>query len=170
MTTKLLTSYRLPRRVAGEVVWTDEQARTLEANASVSEDLRTFSVDGTTYSVESVTISEDGKTLLQNANLILVVDKSSTVLDLFGQPRAGRARAERILLAIARQLLPSSERDRYLEEFRAELLDVPDDTRLPHALSLLRGVFVVRLRRGFKKEATDAAARRGQGIALDETI
>jgi hypothetical protein len=67
------------------------------------------------------------------------------------------------MLTIAVWLLPPSERDRYLEEFRAELLDVPDDTRLSHALSLLRGVFVLRLRGGFKKEATDAAARRAKG-------
>lgn len=77
--------------------------------------------------------------------------------------RSERARSSHFLLAIAVRLLPPSERDRYLEEFRAELLDVPRDTRLSHALSLLRGVFVLRLRRGLRKEAADAAARRAKG-------
>jgi hypothetical protein len=63
------------------------------------------------------------------------------------------------VLAIAVRLLLPSERDRYLEEFRAELLDVPGDKRLLHALSLLRGVLVLRLRRGLKK-AINVAVRR----------
>ena len=44
-----------------------------------------------------------------------------------------RLRSAHFLLTIAVQLLPQSERDRYLEEFRAELLDVPRDMRLSHA-------------------------------------
>jgi hypothetical protein len=71
-------------------------------------------------------------------------------------------RSAHFLLAIAVWLLPLSERDRYLEEFRAELLDIPRNTRLPHALSLLRGTFLLRLRRGFKK-VTDVAIRRAKG-------
>jgi conflict system STAND superfamily ATPase len=70
---------------------------------------------------------------------------------------------DNFLLAIAVQLLPPSERDRYLEEFRAELLDIPSNMRPSHALSLLRGVLVLRLRLGLKKEATDAAVRRAKG-------
>jgi hypothetical protein len=76
--------------------------------------------------------------------------------------RAERVPPVHFLLAIAVRLLPLSERDRYLEEFRAELLDVPRNTRLTHALSLVRGVFVLRLRRGLNK-ATDAAVRRAKG-------
>lgn len=76
--------------------------------------------------------------------------------------RSERARSSHFLLAIAVRLLPPSERDRYLEEFRAELLDIPGDTRLSHALSLLRGVFVLRLRRGLRKETADAAVRRAK--------
>lgn len=82
------------------------------------------------------------------------------VLVLF---QARRLRSEHFLLSIAVRLLPPSERDRYLEEFRAELLDLPRNTRLSHALSLLRGVFVLRLRRGLKNKATDAAVRRAKG-------
>ncbi len=67
------------------------------------------------------------------------------------------------MLAIAVRLLSLSERDRYLEEFRAELLDIPPNTRLSHALSLLRGVLVLRLRRGLKNKAADAAVRRVKG-------
>lgn len=77
-------------------------------------------------------------------------------------PHSEPGRSERLLLGAAARLLPPSERDRYLEEFRAELLDVPGDTRLSHALSLLRGVLVLRLRRGLKKEAADAVARRAK--------
>jgi hypothetical protein len=80
--------------------------------------------------------------------------------DPFKRSPAEPARTERVLLAIAVRLMSSSERDRYSEEFRAELLDVPGDTRLSHVLSLLRGVFVLRLRRGSKKEAADASVRR----------
>lgn len=76
--------------------------------------------------------------------------------------RLERLRSAHFLLAIAVQLLPPSERDRYLEEFRAELLDIPRNTRRSHVLSLLRGVFVLRLRRGLKK-VTDATARRAKG-------
>ena len=72
------------------------------------------------------------------------------------------ARLTRFLLAIAVRLLPPSELDRYLEEFRAELLDVPHDTQLRHTLSLLRGVFVLRLRRGIRSKAADAAARKAK--------
>jgi hypothetical protein len=75
------------------------------------------------------------------------------------RPRPEHVRLAHSLLAIAVRLLPPSERDRYLEEFHAELLDVPRDTRLRHTLTLLRGVLVVRLRRGLKKKAADAAAR-----------
>jgi hypothetical protein len=86
------------------------------------------------------------------------------------QSRRGRSeqairtadRRVRFLLKIVVRLLPPSERDRYSEEFHAEMLDVPRDTRLSHALSLLRGVSVLRLRRGLKK-ATDAALRRVKG-------
>lgn len=70
--------------------------------------------------------------------------------------RSEHARSSHFLVAIAVRLLPPSERDRYLEEFRAELLDMPRDTQLSHALSLLRGAFVLRLRRGLKKP-TDLA-------------
>jgi hypothetical protein len=66
----------------------------------------------------------------------------------------------RFLLTIAVRLLPRSERDRYLEEFRAELLHLPSDTRLWHALSLLRGVFVLRLQGDAKNKAADAVAGR----------
>jgi hypothetical protein len=41
------------------------------------------------------------------------------------RPRAERTRSAHFLLAIAARLLPPSERARYVEEFRAELLDVP---------------------------------------------
>jgi hypothetical protein len=69
----------------------------------------------------------------------------------------------RSVLAIAVWLLPPPERARYFEEFRAELLDIPSNTRLSHALSLVRGVFVLRLRRGFKNTASDVAGRRAKG-------
>jgi hypothetical protein len=72
-------------------------------------------------------------------------------------------RSARFLLAIAVWLLPPSERDRYLEEFRAELLDVPRDAQLSHAVSLLWGAFVLRLRRGLKKP-TDVAVRRANDV------
>jgi hypothetical protein len=75
--------------------------------------------------------------------------------------RSKHVRSSHLLLAIAVRLLPPSERDRYLEEFRAELLDVTD-TRLSHAMSLLRGVLVLRLHRGLRKEAADAAVRRAK--------
>jgi hypothetical protein len=74
--------------------------------------------------------------------------------------RLERLRSAHFLLAIAVQLLPPSERDRYLEEFRAELLDVQRDARLRHARSLLLGVIVLRLRRGLKNKVADAAVRR----------
>ncbi|MGH3865224.1 MAG: hypothetical protein ACRDQ4_03635 [Pseudonocardiaceae bacterium] len=77
--------------------------------------------------------------------------------------RSEPARSSHFLLAIAVRLLPPSERDRYLEEFRAELLDMPRDTQLSHALSLLRGSFVLRLRRGFKKP-TDVAVSRAKDL------
>jgi hypothetical protein len=73
-----------------------------------------------------------------------------------------QARLARFLLATAMRLMPRLEGIRYLEEFRAELLDVPEDTRLSHALSLLRGVLVLRLRRGLKDKAADAAVRRAK--------
>jgi hypothetical protein len=76
--------------------------------------------------------------------------------------RSERACSAHFLLTIAVRLLPPSERDRYLEEFRAELLDVPRNTRLSHALSLLCGVFLLRLRRGLKNKA-DAAVRSAKG-------
>lgn len=76
--------------------------------------------------------------------------------------RLEHARSARFLLATAVRLIPRLERARYLEEFRAELLDVPHDTRLWHALSLLRGVFVLRLRHGLKKTAGEAAVRRAK--------
>jgi hypothetical protein len=78
--------------------------------------------------------------------------------------RSQHVRSAYFLLAIAVRLLPPSERDRYLEEFRAELLDIPRDTRLTHALSLLRGAFVLRIRRGLKK-ATDVEVRRTNGFS-----
>jgi hypothetical protein len=71
-------------------------------------------------------------------------------------------RVRHFVLATAVRLLPPSERARYLEEFRAELLDVPGDTQLRHSLSLLRGVFVMRLRRGLMNTAGDAAVRRAK--------
>jgi hypothetical protein len=77
--------------------------------------------------------------------------------------RSEHARSSHFLLAIAVRLLPPSERDRYLEEFRAELLDIPRDTQLSHALSLLRGAFVLRLRRGLTKP-TDVAVRRANDV------
>jgi hypothetical protein len=78
--------------------------------------------------------------------------------DLSERPRAKQAWSVHFL-AIAVRLLPPSERDRYSEEFRAELLDVPRNTRLSHALSVLRGALVLHLRRGFKNTAGDAAVR-----------
>jgi hypothetical protein len=80
----------------------------------------------------------------------------------FERTRLKHARSSRFLLAIAVLLLPPSERARYLEEFRAELLDIHRDTRLSHALSLLRGVFVLRLRRGLRNKAADAAAKKAK--------
>ncbi|MGB6163355.1 MAG: hypothetical protein WCF33_22735 [Pseudonocardiaceae bacterium] len=77
--------------------------------------------------------------------------------------RSEHARSSYFLLAIAVRLLPPSERDRYLEEFRAELLDMPRDTQLSHALSLLRGAFGLRLRRGLKKP-TDVAVSRANDV------
>jgi phage repressor protein C with HTH and peptisase S24 domain len=74
--------------------------------------------------------------------------------------RSEHARSAHFLLEIAVRLLPPSERDRYLEEFRAELLDIPRDTRLSHARSLLRGAFVLRLRRGLTHKA--AGVRRAK--------
>lgn len=71
-------------------------------------------------------------------------------------------RSARFLVVIAVRLLPPSERDRYLEEFRAELLDVPRDTRRRHAVSLLRGVCVLRLRREPKNKGADAAVGRAK--------
>jgi hypothetical protein len=76
--------------------------------------------------------------------------------------RPERARSSHFLLSIAVWLLPPSERARYIEEFRAELLDLVGNMRLRHALSVLRGVFVLRLRRGLKKETADAAAKRAK--------
>jgi hypothetical protein len=64
------------------------------------------------------------------------------------------------VLAIVSRLLPPSERARYLEEYLAELLDLPCNSRLRHAVSLLRGAFVLRLRRGLKNTAGDVAVRR----------
>lgn len=81
--------------------------------------------------------------------------------------RLEEVRSARFLLATAVRLLPQSERARYLEEFRAELLDVPRNTRLRHALSLLHGVFVLRLRRGRKNKATDAPVGNAT-FAMDE--
>ena len=56
----------------------------------------------------------------------------------------------------------------YLEEFRAELLDIHPGRRLWHALSLLRGTLVLRLRRGHNNKAADAAVREGEELAPDE--
>ena len=72
-----------------------------------------------------------------------------------------RARQQSVgfVLTIVARLLPPSERSRYLEEFLTELLDLPHNTRLRHALSLLRGTFVQRLRRGHKDKAANAAVR-----------
>jgi hypothetical protein len=67
-------------------------------------------------------------------------------------PREGHAWPVHFMLAIAVWLLPPSARDRHLEEFHAELLDLPPARRVWHALSLLRGAFVMRLRRGFKND------------------
>jgi uncharacterized membrane protein len=72
----------------------------------------------------------------------------------------GAERSARFLFKIIVWLLPPSERDRYSEEFHAELLDVDPGTRLRHVLSLLGGFFVLRLCRGLKKEMTDATARK----------
>jgi hypothetical protein len=74
--------------------------------------------------------------------------------------RSERLRSAHFVLAIAVQLLPPPERDRYIEEFRAELLDLPRNMRLRHALSLLRGVCVLRLRRGFKNTTGDAVMKK----------
>jgi hypothetical protein len=71
-------------------------------------------------------------------------------------------RTARFLVTIAAQLMPQSERDRYLEEFRGELGDFPRNKQLWHALNLLRGVFVLRLRGGSKNKAADAVVRRVQ--------
>lgn len=72
-------------------------------------------------------------------------------------------RSAHFLLAIAARLLPPSERARYREEFHAELLDIPRDTHLRHALSLLRGVVILRLRRGPQTQAADAPVGRSTG-------
>jgi hypothetical protein len=77
------------------------------------------------------------------------------------RPQPKQTHSAHFLLAIAVRLLPQSERARYLEEFRAELLDVPRNTRPSHALSLLRAVFVLRLRRGLNR-AADADGRRAK--------
>jgi hypothetical protein len=55
------------------------------------------------------------------------------------------ARSARFLLKTAVWLIPQSERARYLEEFRAEMLDIPHDTR-----------------RRPKRKVADAAARRAR--------
>jgi hypothetical protein len=68
---------------------------------------------------------------------------------------------QRRLLAIAVGFLPPSERDRYFEEFSAELLNLPRNKRLRHALSLLRGVFMLRLRGDAKNKAADAPREEG---------
>lgn len=78
-----------------------------------------------------------------------------------GHLRSKQTHSAHFLLAIAVRLLPHSQRARYLEEFRAELLELPRGMRLRHALSLLRGVFVLRLRRGPKNKA--ANVRRAKG-------
>jgi hypothetical protein len=64
--------------------------------------------------------------------------------------RSERLRSAHFLLSIAVHLLPPSERDRYLEEFRAELLDVQRNARLRHARS------------GPTAKAADAAVRRAK--------
>lgn len=76
------------------------------------------------------------------------------------QARFEPARSADLLLVIAVRLLPSWQRARYLEEFRAELLDISRSTQLRHALSLLRGVFVLR-RGGVKNKGAGPAAKRG---------
>jgi hypothetical protein len=76
--------------------------------------------------------------------------------------RSGDVRPLPVVLAVIVRLLPPSERARYLEEFRAELLDIHPGRRLWHARSLLRGAFVLRLRRGHNNKAADAAVRRAK--------
>lgn len=77
-----------------------------------------------------------------------------------------QARSGRFLLATAVRLIPRSERARYMEEFRAELLDIPRGRRLRHALSLLRGVFVLRVRHGARKQGSQR--EENKEIALDK--
>lgn len=72
-----------------------------------------------------------------------------------------RTRTAQFLMAITVQLLPSAERPRYLEEFRAELVDLPRSQQLRHVLSVFSGVFL--LRRRLEKKAANAAARRARG-------
>jgi hypothetical protein len=88
--------------------------------------------------------------------------ESERLADVPEPSQLRRVPSAHILLAIAVRLLPPSERARYLEEFRAELLDIPHNTWPRHALSLLRGVFVLRLRRWLKNKAANAAVRRAK--------
>jgi hypothetical protein len=175
MIPKLLTWYGRRRR---EREAERRAKRTGEVVTNASGFLSSKSISLTTTKIsnfsdltfmEELTFSEDGEILLKDDGTpLLRVHESSSddhlvLVDLPERPRSSRARLGHVVLAIAVRLLPPSERARYLEEFRAELLDVPPNTRLSHALSLLRGVFVLRLRRGFKTEAADAAARRAKG-------
>jgi hypothetical protein len=144
---------------------TGKQRKTLAELSHYGISMKLRSEDGKTLSLGDLTISKDGQVLLPDGRRLVVKKASDARVILVDGPpqRFSRMRSAHVLVETAVRLLPSSERDRYLEEFRAELLDVPGETRLRHALSLLRGVFVLRLRRGPKNEAADAAARRAKG-------
>jgi hypothetical protein len=95
--------------------------------------------------------------------LALRLEGSRVIVQLVEEPTRSDPRwTGHFLVAIAVRLMPQSERDRYLEEFRAELLDIPRETRRSHALSLLRGAVVLRLRGDAKNKTAHAAAKRAK--------
>jgi hypothetical protein len=55
------------------------------------------------------------------------------------------------LVRIACRLLPAGRRDRYLEEFRSELFDLPRRYRLCHAGRLLWVAPAIRFREGLRE-------------------
>jgi hypothetical protein len=159
MSLKLLTCYR-----------TTTKQRIAVAEAFGSEDGKPFSLelideDGKPLSLDGLTVSKNGKFVLRNGDLRFTITNSfddHLVLVDAPKQRLSRARFAHALLADTVRLLPSSKRDRYLEEFRAELLELPRNMRLRHALSLFRGALVLRLRGDAKNKTADAAVRRAK--------
>jgi hypothetical protein len=145
--------------------WAELQGWQVKRNRQGS--LRFFAPDGTYVVRYPATLCNERQRFLEVVSAVrhygIVWPKPSYLGRARADARLKHTRSVRFLLAIGMRLLPPSERDRYLEEFRAELLDVPRNTRLSHALSLVRGVFVLRLRRGPKTKAANAAVRRAKG-------